>query len=117
MIAFAALAGAALAWRRRPETHKRLIVIATIALLGAATSRIARIVVIAMPGVGPLPFLGLVLTDLFLVALLAHDWRVAKRPHAATLCGGLVIVGMQAVNSSPLPHHPAVLQLVRWVVA
>ena len=56
VIAFAGLAGAAIGWRRRPEIHKRVILIATIALLGAATARIGRIIGIAVPALGPLPF-------------------------------------------------------------
>ena len=115
LIAFAGLAGAAIAWRRRPEIHKRLILIATIALLGAATARIGGIVGFALPALGPLPFFGLVLTDLFLVALLVHDWRTVRRPHTATLYGSLVILAMQALNNSPLPHNPGVLQFMRWL--
>ena len=41
LIVFAVLVTLAIQWRRRPETHKRLMLLATIALLGAATARIA----------------------------------------------------------------------------
>lgn len=115
LLAFAGLAGAAIGWRRRPEIHKRLILIATIALLGAAAARIGGIVGFALPALGPLPFFGLVLTDLFLVALLVYDWRTVRRPHPATLYGSLVILAMQALNNSSLPHNPGVLQLMRWL--
>jgi hypothetical protein len=117
MIAFAGLASAAIGWRRRPEIHKRLILIATIVLLGAATARVSSIVQLALPALGPLPFFDIVLNDLFLVALLVHDWRTDKRLHGATLFGCLVVLGMQALNNSPLPHHPAVLQIVRWLAS
>ena len=82
LIAFAGLAGAAIGWRRRPEIHKRLILIATIALLGAAAARIGGIVGVALPALGPLPFFGLVLTDLFggaTRARLAHGQAAARR--------------------------------------
>jgi uncharacterized membrane protein YozB (DUF420 family) len=115
LIVFAALTGSAIYWRRRAETHKRLILLATIALLPAATGRVAAIIGFAVPALGPLPFLGLLLTDLFIVALLMHDWRTVKRLHPATLYGGLAVLGMQALNSSPLPGHPALHQLLRWL--
>jgi len=55
-------------------------------------------------------------------AVLKFSWRcssmtggTAKRPHAATLYGGLVILMMQVLNNSPAPHAAAVLQLERWL--
>jgi hypothetical protein len=39
MLVFAILATAGILYRRRPETHKRLMLVATISLLGAAISR------------------------------------------------------------------------------
>ncbi len=117
LVVFALLAGSAIYLRRRLETHKRLMLLATIALLGAATGRIAVTLGTAVPAIGPLPFLGLVLNDVFLLALAVHDWRAAKRLHPATRYGGLAILLMQALGNSPLPNTPAVNQLLRWLVA
>lgn len=44
MVAFGLLFGAGVAWRRRPEAHKRLMVLATAALLPAAGGRFAGLV-------------------------------------------------------------------------
>src|SRR6185369_9897622 len=85
LVVFAGLAGTAIYLRQRPETHKRLILLATISLLGAATTRIGRILGLVFPAIGPLPFFGLMLTDLFLIALIVHDWRTIARVHAAAL--------------------------------
>jgi hypothetical protein len=113
MLLFAALMGAAIYWRQRPETHKRLILLATITVLGAATARVARILGAAVPGLGSFPFLGLVLTDLFLVALAVNDVRTRKRLHPATVGGGLALLAMQALSNSAVPHGAAVRQLVQ----
>jgi hypothetical protein len=115
LIVFAGLAGAAIYLRRRPQAHKRLILLATISLLGAATGRIGRILQLAFPAVGPLPFFGLVLTDLFLIALMVHDWRTIARLHAATVCGCLAILTVQVLGNGPLPNSRSVIQLVQWL--
>lgn len=41
MVLFAGFFGAAIAYRRRPETHKRLIIVATVALAFAAVARMS----------------------------------------------------------------------------
>ncbi len=115
LIVFAVLVTLAIQWRRRPETHKRLMLLATIALLGAATARIAAYLGTLVPAIAQLPFLGLVLTDVFLIALVVHDWRAARRLHPATLYGGLAVLLMQALSNSPLPVNPAVKQLMVWL--
>lgn len=42
MLAFGVLFGAALIYRKRPAVHKRLMIVATLALLSAATARLGR---------------------------------------------------------------------------
>jgi hypothetical protein len=59
--------------RRDPQSHKRLMLLATINLLTAA---IARWPVLQA---GPLAFFGL--TDLFIVALAVWDFRTRGRLH------------------------------------
>jgi hypothetical protein len=91
MVDFAILAGIGLALRRRPETHKRLMTLATIALMAAPIARI--------PGVreaGPPAFFGL--SDLFIVAMLVYDVATRRRPHPATVWGGLVLVASQPLR-------------------
>jgi hypothetical protein len=88
LVVFAALLGAAIYFRRRPDFHKRLMLIATMELITAAIAR--------WPGVlplGPLGFFGL--TDLLIVVIAIYDYLTRGRIHAATLWGGLFLVVSQ----------------------
>ncbi len=70
--------------RHRPDTHKRLMLLATMSVLSPA---LARIVTRTMPVV-PGAIGGLVLVDIFLAALVAYDLSTRGRLHSATLWGG-----------------------------
>jgi hypothetical protein len=89
---FAILTGAAFFARKRPETHKRLMLLASIAMLDAAIARI--------PGVfafgGPLASFGL--QDLFIIACIIYDFASRRRIHPAYLFGGLFILAMQPLR-------------------
>jgi hypothetical protein len=87
MLLFGILVGAALYFRRRSDTHKRLMVLATIAILPAA---VARLPISFIETGGPLVFFGL--SDLFILPLLVFDIITRGRPHRATLVGGALIV-------------------------
>jgi hypothetical protein len=80
---FTALVGAALWLRKRGDYHKRLMLLATIALIPAATTRPF------FPGSLPntLMMFGLAETG-FVVALCLHDRRMLGHLHAATVWGG-----------------------------
>ena len=88
LVIFSVLVGLGLAWRARPEAHKRLMLVSTISILTPAIARI--------PGVlagGPLAFFAL--TDLFVVACLVYD-RVARgRVHPAFWWGGGLLLASQ----------------------
>lgn len=84
---FAALVGAAFYFRRRADIHKRLMLLATIAILPAAT---ARWPLAFIQEVGPLAFFGL--ADLFIVPLLVYDFLTRGRVHRATVVGALFLV-------------------------
>jgi hypothetical protein len=91
MILFAAFVWLAIAQRGNPQTHKRLMLLATINLITAAIAR--------WPGVlalGPLAFFGL--TDLFIIALAIWDFRTRGRLHPVTLWGGLLIIVSQPLR-------------------
>ncbi len=75
--AFAVLATLAVAMRRRAQVHKRLIVFATLALLGPALIRI--------------PIIEGLTTPIFIALLLSvvvYDLLSLRRVHAATIWGG-----------------------------
>ena len=92
MVVFTGLAAVGLWHRRRTDIHKRLMTLATIALLGAPIARLpfgARM--IGLPGV-------FALADLFLVACIAYDLTTLRRVHPATIWGGLAIVVSQPLR-------------------
>jgi hypothetical protein len=91
MVLFALFVSLAVARRRDAQTHKRLMLLATLNLVTAAVAR--------WPGMlplGPLGFFGI--TDLFLVPLVVWDFRTRGRLHPATLWGGLLIIVSQPVR-------------------
>jgi hypothetical protein len=109
LIVFPVVVGAALLLRRRPDFHKRLILIATIELMNAAVDR--------LPGVfaaGLAPFYPG--TDLFLLALVIYDGVTLRRIHPATLWGGLFLVAMQVLRVQ-LMDTSAWLAVARWLTS
>lgn len=87
MLVFGILVGAAFYFRRKPDIHKRLMLLATIGILPAAVARLPFDFI--MRG-GPLVFFGL--SDLFILPVLIYDVVTRRRPHRATLVAGLLIV-------------------------
>ena len=87
MLVFATLVGMAFYFRRRADMHKRLMLLATIAILPAA---VARLPFAFIQQYGPLAFFGL--SDLFIVPCLIYDMVTRRRPHRATVLGGALIV-------------------------
>lgn len=91
MVLFGTLAALAVAMRHDAQSHKRLMLLATVNLLTAAIAR--------WPGVfagGPLAFFGL--TDLFIVALAVWDFRTRGRLHPVTLWAGLALIVSQPLR-------------------
>lgn len=93
MLVFAILVGSAFYFRRRVDTHKRLMLLATIGILPAA---VARLPFAFIQQYGPLAFFGL--TDLFIVPCLIYDLITRGRPHRATILGGALIVLSQPLR-------------------
>lgn len=93
MLVFGILAGTGIAYRRRPEYHKRLLLLATINLLDAPVARWPLAIVQTSPWALYL------VTDLFLVALIAHDWWTRRAVHPATAWGACAVVIGQAVRT------------------
>jgi len=87
LLIFALLVGGAFYFRRKADTHKRLMLLATIAMLPAA---VARIPIGFIATGGPLVFFGL--ADLFILPCLAFDVVTRGKPHRATVLGGALIV-------------------------
>jgi hypothetical protein len=78
---FAALASTAVLMRGKPQVHKRLIVIATIGILGPALGRIPVIGTMSTP-----------ITVALIISLTAYDLASRGRVHPATLWGGIALL-------------------------
>jgi hypothetical protein len=105
---FASLVGAALYLRRRSQTHKRLMLLGTIALLTPALAR--------MPFIGaggPLAFFGA--TDLFVVACVIYDRLAHGRVHPAFLWGGLFFILSQPLRLA-IAGTGAWLSFAGWLI-
>ncbi len=87
MLAFAALVGAALYWRRKIDIHKRLMFLSALNLLPAA---VARIPIEFIQTNGALAFYGL--PDLCVVALVAFDTIKQRRLHPAYFWGATLLI-------------------------
>lgn len=109
MFVFAILVGAGFYFRNRADVHKRLMLLATIAILPAAT---ARLPFAFIQQVGPLAFFGL--ADLFILPCLIYDLITRGRVHRATLWGGLILVVSQPLRLLIGSTH-AWLTLATWL--
>ena len=92
ILVFATLVGAGLYYRRRPDVHKRLLLLGTIAILAAAIARLP----FAIMQAGPPAFFGF--TDVFVVAVIIYDLVTLKRVHRATLFGAILIIASQPLR-------------------
>ncbi|HYG29291.1 MAG TPA: hypothetical protein VD887_03645 [Allosphingosinicella sp.] len=89
---FAVAVGLAMLWRNRAETHKRLILLANVGLIGAAIARIPLSVIQAGA-----PFTFVFLPNLITLAGILYDWRTRGRIHRVWIWGGLLMLLSQVV--------------------
>jgi uncharacterized membrane protein YozB (DUF420 family) len=86
---FAVFVGLAILKRNRPDTHKRLMLLGTISLIGPA---LARLVTLTVKGLGMVGLPGVVgavlLMNVFIAAIAVRDFRTRGSLHPATLWGG-----------------------------
>jgi hypothetical protein len=92
MMVFVVLVGSALYYRRRPETHKRLMLLATISILDAATARWPFTFVTAST------WAYYVTADIFMLAAVTYDLISRRRVHPANIWGGLFVVVAQILR-------------------
>jgi hypothetical protein len=112
---FAALVAVALLNVRRPDVHRRLMLIATIAVLNAPVGRLFRLAIGAPPPVAmvappPVAFtlLPALLTDLLLVPALIHDKARLGFVHRTYWIGGAALLASQLLR--PVVGHSAAWQ-------
>jgi hypothetical protein len=109
LVVFGSLVGTALWYRRNPATHKRLMLLAMLAVITAAIAR--------LPGVlpyGPPAFFGL--TDLFLLAGIGWDKWTRGHVHPAYIWGGLFLVLSQPLRLV-VSGTDAWLRIATWLTS
>lgn len=87
---------------RRPQVHKRLMILL---MTGMMTPALARVFVAlfaagAPPGPPP-PFVSLppaLVADLLLVTAMIYDWRTRGRPHSVYVIGGSALLAQQVLT-------------------
>jgi hypothetical protein len=111
MILFGSLVGAAIINRKKPEIHKRLLVVATISILGPAWLRFRHF----MPFV-PDPFVTFsFIADSVLLLPIAHDWISYRKVHPVYIWIGGGVVVIHAVELLVM-ESDLWLQLGRWLL-
>ncbi len=108
VLMFAGFVTAALLNLRRPEWHKRFMLVATTAILQAAVARFFFLAATgggpgARPGLGPpqpieSTMIAGVLVELLIVAAMVHDWRSHGRVHPAYIWGLGVTVAVHLLR-------------------
>jgi hypothetical protein len=100
---------------RRPEVHKRWMVLLLSAMMTPAIARVF-LTFLAPPGAEgpPPPFVSIppaLVADLFIVVAIVRDWRTLGRPHPVYVYGGLVVLAQQLLTvpfaATPLWMHIA----------
>jgi len=105
IVTFGILAGTGLCLRRHSEAHKRLMVMATIAILGAAITRF------------PFPHTRLVtfvIVDIFILACVLYDVVSRRRVHPVYIWGGLAILASQSFQGA-ISRTDAWISFARWL--
>jgi len=102
---------------RRPEVHKRWMVLLMSAMMTPAIARVF-LTLLASPGADltgpPPPFVSVppaLVADLFIVVAIVRDWRMLGRPHPIYVYGGLFVLAQQLLTvvfaATPLWMHIA----------
>jgi hypothetical protein len=105
---FAVLVAWAVVTVKRPETHKRLMMLATISILQAPLARFFFLAATGggpglRPGLGPTPPVVIsvapaIIVFLLILAAVIYDWRKRGAPHQVYLVGGAAIVFIDLIR-------------------
>jgi hypothetical protein len=126
ILLFAILVTCAIANIRRPEWHKRLLIVATAMILDASIARPFLFYLVfhghmpvpaGFPSPPPPVFTGypmFLLADLFIIIPALYDWRKRGRPHPAYLIGLAAIVLMRLLRPA-LSVTPAWRAIASWI--
>lgn len=120
----------AIVYVKRPEIHKRLLLLLTVSLLGAPIARWFLTFAPPPPPSGgpPLPVdlsnmaappvqvtvLPALLGDILLLIAMTYDWRTRGRPHPVYLVGGAILI-LQQITQSPVADTPLWQACAVWL--
>ena len=125
---FAVMVALAVVNIRRPDWHRRLMLVATISMLDAPLARLFFYFVkfhrhMPVPvGLPPHPPVlnGImpweIAVDLYLLVPILYDWRTRGRPHPAYLLGGGAVVLLELLEA-PISHTMAWHGIAGWIVS
>ena len=94
---FAVLVGTALLLRKRSAIHKRLMLVASISIIGPALGRISFWPVLAELGPAVANLVPLLLFLALLGLLILHDLKTRRRPHSATVLAILFAIATRPI--------------------
>ena len=109
---FAAFFAVAIANVRRPEIHKRAMLLATVNLMNAAAARLVLALAATTAGMSIADFRaranpgqvlvagvgGALVVDLLILAAIVYDWRTRGRPHRIYVIGGACVLAVQVLR-------------------
>ncbi len=107
---FSIFVAAAILLRRRPDYHKRLMVLACVSILGAG---IDRLPLNSIENASLWKLFGL--NDVCLAACMAYDTLRNRRLHPAWVGGSLLLVGYQVLVLL-VSHTPTWLRFAAWLL-
>ena len=111
LVAFAVLFAAAIALRKRGAWHKRLMLLASVSMLGPAFARLPTDALIGLSG----PPVFFALTDLMILACIAYDTVKNRRLHPA-FAGGFVFIVVVQGGRMLLSQTAAWTRFAQWLV-
>jgi hypothetical protein len=113
--AFVAFVAAGFAFRHDAAAHKRLMLVATLALIGAGFGRVVRL----LTG-GPAPFTLIpgvyVATNVLLLAIALYDYRTRGRVHPVFIVAACAMFGVELL-AGLLLRSPAWIEFTRALVS
>lgn len=107
VVGFGTLFLTALALRRTPGAHKRLMLLGMAAMIGAAFARI--------PGM-PMLLGAFFLPNIYAVALIIWDLIQTRRPYLSSVLGGLLVLFV-TVGPMFIWRSPAWLAIAKWLAS
>jgi hypothetical protein len=116
LVIFAVLVALGFYYRRNRDSHKRLMMLATI---GTAIAGLDRLLfptgLLAFSGLALNTFTSLGLTAVFVLACFLYDWRTRGHVHPAFLWGGIATLAWAYATRELIPSTAAWLAFAGWL--